>query len=202
MRTDLATVAEEVRRARIGSGLSLRDVAAATGISHAALWEFERGGASGLRLEHVGAVSAVVGLDLRVRAYPGADAIGDAAQSRLLARLRQHLDPGLRWRTEVPIVLDHAGRAWDAVITGSTWVLPVEAETILADLQAVERRIELKRLDAGATHVLIVATDTRRNRAALRAAPAAFGGFARDRRRVLGALRSGRDPAADAVILL
>ena len=200
-RDDLTSLRGELRRARIGSGLSLRAVAAASGLSHVTVFRFERGMLDALDVTQLGALASVLGMDLRLRAYPAGDALRDAAQIRLLERLRMHLHGTLRWRTEVPVTAGDR-RAWDAVIAGSTWVLPVEAETVLADLQAVERRIERKRVDAGANHVLIAVTDTRRNRTALRAAPGAFGGFSRDRRPVLRALRSGRDPDTDAIILL
>jgi hypothetical protein len=49
--------------------------------------------------------------------------------------------------------------------------------------------------------VILLIADTRRNRA-LAAAPAAFAGFSRESRALLRALRSGADPACDAILFI
>ena len=66
----------------------------------------------------------------------------------------------------------------------------------------LERRLSLKQRDGGVRHVILLVAGTPRNRRALRAAPAAFGGFSRDARAPLRALRQGEDPGANAIILL
>jgi hypothetical protein len=73
---------------------------------------------------------------------------------------------------------------------------------VLDDLQALERRLERKRRDGGADHVILLVADTRRNRRALASAPAAFGGFSHDARAVLRALRRGEDPGRDAIVMV
>jgi transcriptional regulator with XRE-family HTH domain len=93
MRSDCTVVAEEIRRGRVGAGLSLRTVAQSAGIDHATLWRFERGLVTELTLEEIGAVGATVGLDIRLRAFPAGDPIRDAAQQRLLERLRALVHP-------------------------------------------------------------------------------------------------------------
>jgi hypothetical protein len=148
------------------------------------------------------AMGAVVGLDVRLRAYPAGDPIRDAGQQRLLERLRERLHPKLSWRTEVGLRLVGDPRAWDAEIGGATWRLPVDAETVVDDLQALERRLTLKQRDDGADQVLLVVADTRRNRRALAAAPAAFGAFGRDARSTLRALATGRDPGRSGIVMV
>jgi hypothetical protein len=93
-------------------------------------------------------------------------------------------------------------RAWDAVIRGVDWRRPVEAETVLDDIQALERRLALKVRDGGVDGVILVIADTPRNRRALAAAPGRFSGFDRNARRVLSALAAGRDPGGSSLILL
>ena len=170
-------------------------------MDHVQLWKLERGRRSGLELERIGAIGAVVGLDVRLKAYPAGDPLRDAGQLRLLERLRRELHPSLRWRTEVPLSIPGDLRAWDAVIQGRGWRVAVEAETVLADLQAVERRLELKRRDAGdhVDHVVLLVADTPRNRNAL-GAPAAFPGLPGRTREILGAFRAGRLPTSGIVI--
>jgi hypothetical protein len=78
----------------------------------------------------------------------------------------------------------------------------VEAETVLDDVQAVERRIARKQRDGGIDHVIILIADTPRNRRALAAAPGTFATFSRDARHVLRAVGSGADPATNAIVIL
>jgi hypothetical protein len=142
-------------------------------------------------------------MDLTVRAYPVADAIRDAAHVRLLDRLRRELPSSVTWRTEVPLPEPGDRRAWDAVIAGSGWRVHVEAETRIADMQALQRRLTIKIRDGGADRLILLVARTRANRAAL----AGSGGsllaqFPLPERDVLAALRKGMDPGASGVVCL
>ena len=88
------------------------------------------------------------------------------------------------------------------MIRGEGWSIGVEAETVLDDLQAVERRIALKQRDGDVDHVILLVAETRRNRMALAAAPHAFTGFSRDARTVLRAVAEGRNPGCSAIVVL
>jgi len=200
--SDLRRALEDVARSRRSSGLSLRTVEAVTGVSKSAIDRLEFYAGSVVDLAALAAVAATVGLDVRLKAYAAGDPIRDAGQQRLLGRFRPRVHPRLGWQTEVPLSIEGDFRAWDAVITGRDCQCHVEAETVLDDLQDLERRLERKRRDGGADHVLLLVANTRRNRRALAAAPAAFGGLSRDARLVLGALRRGVDPGCDAIILV
>jgi hypothetical protein len=180
----------------------VRAVATATGTSHQAILRFEHGEIDTVRLEDLGAWSATVGMDLVLRLYPAGDPIRDAQQQRLLHRLRPHIHQELVWRTEVTLPNDADLRAWDAVIGGHGWSLAVEAETAITDVQATERRLMRKMRDGRIDQVILLVADTRRNRRALDSAPAAFGGFSRNARAVLAALRAGADPGRAAIVFL
>jgi transcriptional regulator with XRE-family HTH domain len=202
MTEDDRLVRAEISRARRGAGLSHDAVGAACGISGSAEWRIEHGTTKTADVRTLACLGAVVGLDIRLRAYPAGDPIRDAGQQRLLERLHARLHPGLIWRTEVPLPIQGDRRAWDALIRGEGWIMAVEAETALDDLQAVERRIALKQRDGGVDHVIILVADTRRNRRALAAAPNAFPGFSRDARATLRALAAGRDPLESCIVML
>ena len=148
------------------------------------------------------AMAGSVGLDLRLNAYPAGDAIRDAAQQRLLDRFRRELHPTLRMRTEVTLPIEGDLRAWDGFVVAPAWERPVEAETVIDDTQALERRLERKIRDGGVAGVILVIAATLRNRRALEAPPAAFAGFDRNARRILRELRAGRDPGPRSLILL
>jgi transcriptional regulator with XRE-family HTH domain len=202
-RSDLRAVVADIRRSRIGAGLSLRAVGAACNIDHARVWRIERGRVRPTLVE-VAAMGAVVGLEVRLRAYVAGDPIRDAGQLRLLERLRAQLPEGLRWATEVPLPIDGDRRAWDAVIRGDEWAVQVEAETVVDDVQALERRLALKRRDGGAEIVILLVADTRRNRAVL-AAVAAAGAFVDlpvRTRAILRALRAGARPDMSGIVVL
>ena len=199
---DQRRVAVEIDASRRAAGLSNRDLGDACGVDASTVWRVLHGatGVADIRLE--ACLAAAVGLDLRVQAYPSGDPIRDAGQARLLDRLRATLDPRLRWRTEVPLPIEGDLRAWDAVVSGHGWHLPVEAETVITDVQALERKLARKRRDGGEAHLLLVIADTPRNRRALQAAPLAFAEFSRQARPTLAALRSGRRPGTSAILFL
>lgn len=200
--TDLIRAIEDVAAGRRNAGLSLRSVAAACGVSRSAIDRMESHRADSVDLVLLASMAAAVGLDVRLKAWPAGDPIRDAGQQRLLERLRARLDPGLVWQTEVGLPIEGDLRAWDAVIGAAAWRRPIEAETVLDDLQAAERRLTLKQRDAGEDHAILLVADTRRNRRALDSAPAAFGAFSRDARATLRALAEGRDPGISAIVLL
>jgi hypothetical protein len=88
------------------------------------------------------------------------------------------------------------------MIRGADWRRPAEAETVLDDIQALERRLALKVRDGRVDGLILLVADTRRNRRMIASAPGAFQGFDRDARRVLRELAAGRDPGGSSLILL
>ena len=198
----LLTIGDELREARLAGGVSQRELGAAVGLSHSQVGRIERGLVPGVAYETLVLIGAHLGLDVPVRAYPNGDRIRDAAQLALLARLRAMIAPGLRHRTEVPLGLPGDRRAWDEVIDGPGWSIPVEAETRLRDTQALRRRLALKCRDAQVDRLLLVVADTRHNRHVLRLAAGDFAeAFPVRSRDALAALRNGRPPPASAIVL-
>ena len=199
-------VAIDGRLARIGAGLSQAEVGHAIGSSHSMVGRFERGEVTYPDLAFLAAYCAVLGLDLALRVYPAGDPIRDRAQLALLERLRARLHPSLRWRTEVPLGIEGDLRAWDAEIRGrqpTQWRARIEAETGIPDGQALERRLNLKTRDDPDGHVVLLVSDTRANRIALRAIREGMrDGFPLDSREILAALRDARDPGGSGIVIL
>jgi hypothetical protein len=181
--------------------LSREAVGHEAGLSRSAIERLEAGTRRST-VQELAAVGTVVRLDVRLRAFPAGDPIRDAGQQRLIGRLRPRCHPSLGWATEVALEIEGDLRAWYAVIRGDGWTMGVEAETVLDDLQAVERRLNLKQRDGDVDLVILLVAETRRNRRALAAAGAAFAGLSRDARAVLTALAAGRRPAASALLVL
>jgi transcriptional regulator with XRE-family HTH domain len=192
--------------ARVAAGLSLRDAAAASGASHQQLARFERGDLDRVSITELGAWCAIVGLDLSIRAYPAGDPIRDRAQLALLERFRARLHPSLRWRTEVPLSIERDLRAWDAEVSGTAperWRVRVEAETNVADGQALERRLQLKIRDDPVGHVVLLVSETRANRQAIRLLKDGLREtLPLDSRVMMAALGTGRDPGGSGIVIL
>ena len=203
VRRALIAVGEELRDARIRAGMTQRQLGDAVGISHAAVSRIERGEATWVSYETLVLMGSVLGLDIPIRAYPSGEPVREAAQIALLARLRVLLPPNPRWRTEVPLGIPGDRRAWDAVIEGRGWRVPIEAETRLRDVQAVLRRVALKRRDDQCEVVILLVADTRHNRHVLRLAAADLASeFPVKSAKALAALVAGERPSASAVVLL
>jgi hypothetical protein len=94
-------------------------------------------------------------------------------------------------------------RAWDAVIGGPGWSVPIDAETRVRDVQALARREALKRRDDGAATMILLVADTRHNRQVLRLAKMHLvGDFPIDGRVVVAALSRGEPPSGSAIVLM
>ena len=206
---DLGRACTELRQARVAAGLSVAAVGHAAGLSPSEVSRIERGRVPNVSHRRLACIGAAVGLDVRVRVYPGPDPIRDVAQVRLLERLRARLAAGLGFRTEVPLPIAGDQRAWDGWIEGlqgepgASRGMPVEAETRISDLQAQLRRLTLKMRDGHADHVLLVIADTPANRAAIAAGGALISErFPVSPRRALAAIGTGRHPSGSAIIFL
>ena len=198
---DESRVRADIARSRRRAGLSQATVGRACGLSRSAVARTENG-TRRATLAELACLGAAVGLDVRLRAFPAGDPIRDAGQLRLLERLRRELHPRLRWSTEVPLPIPGDMRAWDAVIKGDRWVLGVEAETVVDDIQALERRLSLKVRDGQIDCVILLVADTPRNRRALLAAHEAFADLPLRTRSLLGPLRNGRYPGASGIVVI
>lgn len=148
--------------------------------------------------------AAAVGLDVSIRTFPGGSPLRDAGQLHLLSRFRDSIGPRWSWRMEVAVSGDpRERRSFDAVIERGVDRAAVEAVTRLVDAQAQVRSIALKQEAAAIAVVLLVLNDSRQNRLAVKLAePVLLPSFPSPPRPSLAALRSGRLPAANAIILI
>ena len=192
----------EVRGARRMAGISQDTLGAAVGLSGSEVGRVERGDAPWLTLNHAARLLAAVGLDLWVRAYPGGLPVRDAAHLQLLARFEARLPSSVKCHREWPIPDSSDRRALDLFLAGLPRRTGVEAETVLDDLQALDRDINLKRRDASLERVILLVRDSVRNREILRSADALRRSFPADSRDVMAALSRSRDPGADGIVIL
>ena len=201
----LRSIGDDFREARVAAGLSQESVSNAAQLSRAHYSRIERGQIAKLSLFEAARIANVLGLDLSVRLYPGAEPVRDGAQVRRLAMLLREVGPPLRYRTEVPLP-NVAGRfeqrAWDAVISGGGGRTAVEVEMRVRDAQALERRLSLKRRDDPTEGFLLVLADSAATRRVLADNPELFADLPRLRRAtVLAAVRVGQHPPTGLVRL-
>lgn len=195
-------MAQELREARLLAGVSQTRIALAADLRQSRVSRTERGDGPMPRLDELARHCAAVGLRLSLRAYPDGSAVRDAAQLRLLERLRPLVAVRFRWRTEVPVTEDRDLRAWDVMLDGPARIA-IDAETKLRDIQALQRRVELKWRDSGVPCVVLLVASTHHNRAVLREHRSALAStFPLDTRETLASLREGRAPAANGIVLL
>jgi hypothetical protein len=147
-------------------------------------------------------VAAALGLRLSVKAYPFGSPVRDAAQLRLIDRFRTRVGHQFEWRVEVPVSRDGDLRAWDIVLGGSPSVA-VDAETRVHDIQAVQRRIELKLRDSGLERMVLLVAGTHHNRRVIREHRATLRTtLPLDTAETMASLRSGRAPPSNGIVLL
>ena len=204
-RKRVTTVIGEIRVARIGAGLSQGALGAGASISRSRVSRIEREKELDVPAELLIRMATVVGLDLPLKVFPAGDPTRDAGQRRLIERLRTRLGPVWEWEHEValPIVCDK--RAWDAVGThvATGFLIHVEAETRLEDIQALLRRLALKCRDGAARRLVLVVSDTRNNREVLRAAARELAAaFPVDARHALASLSIGADPGSNVLLVI
>jgi transcriptional regulator with XRE-family HTH domain len=192
----------EVRGARRMAGISQETLGRAVGLSGSEVGRVERGEAPWLTLDHAARLLAGVGLDLWVRAYPGGPPLRDAAHLQLLARFEARLPGSVHCHREWPIPNSTDRRAVDLLLTGLPRRVGVEAETVLDDLQALERTVNLKRRDAALERMILLVRDSVRNREILRAADPLRRSFPLETRAVMAALARGQEPKADGIVIL
>lgn len=203
-RSALRDLGEELRNARIDSGLSQAAVAIAAGITRTQVGRIERADVPRVSVLILARLLAVVGLELSARAYPAGSPMRDHAQLALLARFRERLGTSVRTHVEVPLPIPGDGRAWDLLLGVGPVNVAVEAETRPRDVQALLRRIAAKRRDdPRATHVVLLLADTRHNRTLVRDYGATLmTAFPERGPDLLSALVDGRDPGGSGIVLM
>ena len=194
---------QELRGARLASGLRLVDVGRSIGRSAAWVSRAERGLVQRIGFEELVVLGAAVGVKVWTTTFAAERAIRDAPQVALLRRFRSRAGPTWRWSFEVIVPIARDQRAADAVMQIGDVRIMVEAFTRLADAQAQLRAVLLKTRDLGIGRVIIVVAATNTNRRALaEAADLLVADFPLGTRAVLAALKAGRGPGANGVVVI
>ncbi len=108
------------------------------------------------------------------------------------------------WHYEVPVPVPDDQRSWDAVLDIGPGRVSFEAETHFADLQALQRKVMLKRRDdPSITAVVLVVANTRHNRSVLlEHGEALRADYPLDLPSLVRTLGAGRLPPANALVVV
>jgi transcriptional regulator with XRE-family HTH domain len=198
----LRLIGTELREARLAAGISQRHVATVAGLSQSRVCRTEQGTRLPIRVDELSAHAAALGLRVSVKFYPEGSPVRDAAQLRLLERLRPRVAPTFRWQAEALVAGRDDLRAWDVRLDGDGSV-GIDAETRLHDIQALQRRFGAKQRDSGVDCAVLLVSDTRHNRRVLREQRQALSlSFPATPREVAAALGSGRLPDANGILII
>ena len=198
----------DAEAARVASGTSFAAIGRALRLAPSQVAAILRDQSPEVTIVRAAQILAAVGLELSARAYPMDVPVRDAPQQALLARLRPRVNRALSWTTEVPVVeMPVPGtvdlRAWDLGIDGHGVRVRIDAETHVGDLQAVDRRVALKQRDGQEPCVILLLAKTRHHRTLLELAGDALRArYPVSQRAALAALRDGRQPSGNALVLL
>lgn len=199
----LTDIGRELRLARIGSGMRQADVARAVATSKSRICRVEHGRVRTLNIPDLARHSAAVGLKPYLKLFPLGRRLLDAPQLQLLGRFRDRLHSSWTWELEVPMPIPGDLRSGDCRIGIPGCIILVEAYTRLSDFQAQTAAAGRKKRDLGAERLIVLLAATHANRRAIAdAADVASGSFPLGTRATLAALSVGRDPGADAVVVL
>jgi transcriptional regulator with XRE-family HTH domain len=196
-------LAAELRDARLAAGLRQVQIARAMGCSGARISRIERGLLRNLSVAQLALHASAVGLRLSARLYPASGGLRDSAQLGLLRRLRARIGDRWSWQLEAPLDIPGDLRAFDAVLTGASTTIAIEAITRLHDAQAQLRAVTLKQRDGRVARLVVLVAANHHNRAALASAADVLATtFPLGTRATLAALGRGEDPGDNGIVLL
>jgi transcriptional regulator with XRE-family HTH domain len=193
---------DDIRERRVALDARQVEIAELLGCSRQWVSLMERGAVQDLGVLELARLSAAVGLDLSVKAFPGSSVLRDAGQVGVLRRFRDAIDPAVPFRLEVPIRSGDQ-RSFDAMLGVLPRLAAVEALSRLRDVQAQIRPILRKQEDAGVRILILVVAATLANRRAMREAADLLGAdFPLGTRAVMGKLRHGELPTANGLVVI
>lgn len=199
----LRDLGRELRVARIAAGMTQRETGRRIGRSASYVSRVEHGRIAGVKMIDLARHAAAVELKPWFRLFPAGRRPLDAPQLATLQRFRDRISAAWSVAVEVPIPIAGDLRAADAVISIPGCRCLIEVITRLADWQAQVRAARRKHRDLGTDRLLLVFAETTTNRRQLRSIPeAAMAEFPARTRDALLALRMGRDPGGDAIVLI
>lgn len=198
---------DELRNSRAEAGLSQEQLAAALGWSSSGVRRMLGGKLDDLGVIGLSEVASVLGYEISLGLHPVGDPLRDKGQLAVGKRFDAMLSSA--WRVTDETLLPGAGelRAWDKLLrmvgASPRYLVGVDIETRIRDVQALTRRTRARERDGMVDAILIVLSDSATNRRLVQELRSSLGpAYATSPRQILGALRSGERLVGSGVILV
>lgn len=203
----LARTLSEFAIARDAAGLSHDQLAAALGRSPTSVRRLLTGGLEDSGVIALSEVASVLGFEVSLGLHPVGDALRDKGQLAVGRRFDELL--ASVWRVTDETLLPGAGelRAWDKLLrlvgASPPYLVGVDIETRIRDIQALTRRTRTPERDGQADAILIILADTATNRRLAPELRSALGdNYTTTPRALLRNLRSGERLVGSGVVLV
>jgi transcriptional regulator with XRE-family HTH domain len=184
--------------------VSQRAIAKELGWSQSEVNRLERFGFPSVPAVRLCELGSVLGLDLSASFHPVGDAIRDAGHQKVRSRfVRLVASPPYVITHEAPFPAMGDIRSWDLLLRLDDFLVGIEIETRVRDIQACVRRIRARERSGGVDEIIVVLADTAHNRRIVAELREALGErFGTKPRALIDALRSGRRIPGSGVILI
>ena len=203
----LARALEELRQARVAAGLSQAALASELAVDPSSIWRLEAGQVAQVTVQRLSEMASMLGLELSLRFYPIGDPVRDKGQLALGKRFSGLLSD--RWRVTDETLLPGAGeeRAWDKLLrlvgATPTYLVGVDLETRIRDIQALVRRTRGRERDGLVDAILLVVSDSVANRRLAEDLRTALGNaYLNDANEIVRQLKGGEPLVGSGVVLL
>ena len=197
-----AATVTRLRDQRLTLGVSQAQMAASLGISQQHYSRIERL-ESHVSLVTASEMASFLGLEPSLTLHPAGPPIRDRGHEALIARFMGCLAPTWRVVRQAPFPSPGDQRSWDALLRRGHYLIGVEAETRIRDLQELVRRMRERVRSGGADEVLLALSASATNRRLAGQLRAALGEpFTTPPRETLRALRLGLELPGSGVVLL
>lgn len=197
----------DLRSRRIVLGIGQPQLAAELGISVSQLWRMEARISEGVGVIRLSEVASLLGLEVSLGLHPIGDPIRDKGQQALGKRFDALVGPA--WRSTAETLLPGSGelRAWDRLLRlvgyRERYLVGVDLETRIRDIQDLVRRTRGRERDGQTDAILIVLSDSATNRRLVDQLRVALGpDYQTSPRQIGAALREGRPLPGSGVILI
>lgn len=197
---------DELRRVRVGAGVSREQMARELAWSPSALARTEADVLDDVGVIRLSAMASALGMELSLGLHPIGDPIRDKGQQALGRRFDALLGPVWQVMDEAPLPLPGDRRAWDKLLrlrgAEPRYLVGVDLETRIRDIQQLVRRTRLRERDGGVDQILIALSDSATNRRLVGQLREALGpGYATGPRLILRGLKMSRPLPGSGVIL-
>jgi transcriptional regulator with XRE-family HTH domain len=203
----VARTTGELRINRVNAGLTQREIADLIGVTQSSISRIEGGRVDDFSVQRLSELASVLGFEISLGLHPIGDPVRDKGQLAVGRRFDKILADGWRVTDETPLPGAGELRAWDKLLrlvdSSPPYLVGVDIETRIRDIQALTRRTRARERDGEVDEILIVLADSATNRRLAPELRRSLGdAYANSARALLSGLRSGQRLVGSGVVLV